>query len=51
MSSNFRLVVLMCYTAIMPMEKRMKTFKGVAIGCLNSKYELTYISHFYHAFV
>jgi hypothetical protein len=51
MSSNFRLVVLMCYTAIMPMEKKMKTFKGAAIGCLNSKSELTYISLFHHAFV
>lgn len=32
--------MLMFYTATMLMEKRMKIFKGAAIGCLNSKYEL-----------
>ncbi|KAE8677847.1 Detected protein of confused Function [Hibiscus syriacus] len=30
-----RLGALICCTATMPMEKRMKTFKGAAIGCLN----------------
>ncbi|KAK7831520.1 calmodulin-binding transcription activator 2 [Quercus suber] len=29
-------LALMCYIAIMPMEKRMKTFKGAVIGCLNN---------------
>lgn len=33
-----RLEVLMCYTATMPMEKKMIIFKGVVIGCLNSEY-------------
>lgn len=28
----------MCYTATMPMEKKMIIFKGVVIGCLNSEY-------------
>lgn len=27
----------MCYTATMPMEKRMKISKDAAIGCLKSK--------------
>lgn len=30
----------MCYTATMPMEKKMIIFKGVVIGCLNSEYGL-----------
>jgi uncharacterized membrane protein YagU involved in acid resistance len=28
----------MFYTATMPMEKRMKIFRGEAIGCLNREY-------------
>ena len=26
-------------TAIMPMEKKMRTFKGAVIGCLKSKFD------------
>ncbi|EEF42972.1 calmodulin-binding transcription activator (camta), plants, putative [Ricinus communis] len=36
-SSNYRLEVLMYYTVIMPMVKRMRAFKGAVIGCLNSR--------------
>lgn len=35
----FRLEALMCYTATMLMEKIMKIFRGVAIGCLKSKWK------------
>lgn len=34
---SFRLGVLMCCIATMPMEKKMKIFKGAVIGCLKSK--------------
>jgi hypothetical protein len=37
-SFKYRWEVLMCYTATMPMEKRMKIFRGEAIGCLNREY-------------
>jgi hypothetical protein len=32
----------MRYTATTHMEKKTKIFKGEAIGCLNSEYELIY---------
>ncbi|CAJ1936057.1 unnamed protein product [Sphenostylis stenocarpa] len=36
--------VLMCYTATMPMEKKVKIFRGEAIGCLNRECDvLVYI--------
>ncbi|KAL4579748.1 hypothetical protein LXL04_015913 [Taraxacum kok-saghyz] len=38
---SFRLEALMCYTATMLMEKRMKIFRGVAIGCLKSEWKLS----------
>jgi hypothetical protein len=41
-SSKFRSEVLMRYTATTHMEKKTKIFKGEAIGCLNSEYELIY---------
>lgn len=41
--------MLMFYTATMLMEKRMKIFKGAAIGCLNSKYELCTLFMYMHS--
>lgn len=41
---KIRWEVLMCYTATTPMEKKMKIFRGEAIGCLNRECdELVYI--------
>jgi len=37
----------MRYTATMHMEKKTKIFKGEAIGCLNSEYELIYLKILY----
>ncbi|KAI3665051.1 hypothetical protein L6452_43668 [Arctium lappa] len=36
-----KLEVLMCYTATMLMEKIMKIFRDVAIGCLKSEWKLS----------
>jgi hypothetical protein len=43
----FRLEEVMCWTATMPMVKKMKIFKDAVIGCLKSECVKSYLHAFY----